>query len=201
MFTGIITHLGKLTKKKAAVFTFSADQDFCRKIKKGTSIAINGVCLTTLNKTSFLLRNKPIRTHFSIEIMPETQNKTMLMFLKIGDLVNLELPVTPQTFLSGHIVQGHIDDISKLLNIKIQGNSRILKFSTSPAFSKYIVPKGSIAINGISLTVIEARKDCFTVGIISYTWNNTMLHTMKIGSFTNIEVDILAKYLEKLTEK
>ncbi len=190
MFTGIITNLGKLTKKEAAVFTFSTDQDFCRKIKKGTSIAINGVCLTALNQ--------PTKTHFSIEVMPETLDKTTLGYLEVGDLVNLELPATLTSLLSGHIVQGHIDGTSKLLDIKTRGSSRILKFSTSPAFSKYIIPKGSITINGISLTVIEARKDCFTVGIISYTWNNTMLHTMKIGSFTNIEVDILAKYLERL---
>lgn len=193
MFTGIITHLGKLTKKEAAVFTFSTDQDFCRKIKKGMSIAINGVCLTVLNQ--------PTKTHFSIEIMPETQNKTTLMFLKIGNLVNLELPVTPQTFLSGHIVQGHIDGISKLLGVKLFGNSRILKFSIPSTLTKYIVEKGSITINGISLTVIDTTKNYFTVGIIPYTWDNTMLHTIKPGNLVNIEVDILAKYLEKLTEK
>lgn len=190
MFTGIITHLGKLSKKEAAIFTFNTDPVFCKKIDIGTSIAINGACLT--------VSKKPIHSSFSVEVMPETLTKTMLENIKVGNLVNLELPLTPQTFLSGHIVQGHVDGISKLLDIKIRGSSRILKFSTSPAFSKYIVPKGSIAINGISLTVIEAKKHYFTVGIISYTWNNTMLHTMKIGSFTNIEVDILAKYLERL---
>lgn len=193
MFTGIITHLGKLTKKEAAVFTFCADQDFCRKIKKGTSIAINGTCLTVLNI--------PTKNYFSIEVMPETLDKTTLGYLEIGDLVNLELPATLTSLLSGHIVQGHIDGTCKLLDIKTQGNSQILKLSISPTLSKYVAPKGSIAINGISLTVIEAKKNQFTVGIIPYTWNNTMLHTIKPGELVNIEVDILAKYLERLIKK
>lgn len=190
MFTGIITHLGKLTKKEAAVFTFQAGRDFCRKIKKGESVAINGVCLTTLNK--------PAGNYFSIEVMPETLDKTAMGQIKMGDSVNLELPTTPTSLLSGHLVQGHVDDISKLLAIKTQSNSRILKLSTSPSLTRYIAEKCSIAINGISLTVIEASKNYFTVGIIPFTWNNTMLKTIKIGDFINIEVDILAKYLEKL---
>ncbi|MDP3948186.1 MAG: riboflavin synthase [bacterium] len=190
MFTGIITHLGKLAKKEGTIFTFNADIVFCRKINIGTSIAINGVCLT--------VSKKPTKTHFSIEVMPETLSKTNFRFVEIGDLVNLELPVTPQTLLSGHIVQGHIDAISKLLDIKISGNSKILKFSLPPSLTNYVVSKGSITINGISLTVIEATKDFFTVGIIPYTWNNTMLKTIETDDLVNIEVDILAKYLEKL---
>lgn len=190
MFTGIITDLGKLTKKDRSVFTFNAGRDFCKKIKKGTSIAINGVCLTVINK--------PTGKYFSVEVIPETLEKTTMEQIKTSDSVNLELPVTPQTYLSGHLVEGHIDGISKLLDIQTRGSSRILKFSTSPTFTKYIVSKGSIAINGVSLTVIKANNDHFAVGIIPHTWNNTMLHTIKPGDFVNIEVDILAKYLEKL---
>ncbi|MBI2196356.1 riboflavin synthase [Candidatus Daviesbacteria bacterium] len=190
MFTGIITHLGKLTKKEGSVLTFNTDRNFCKKIKKGTSIAINGVCLTALNK--------PTGNYFSVEVMPETLDKTMLGQLTKDDSVNLELPLTPQTYLSGHIIQGHVDGTSKLLDFKIRDNSRLLKFSTLPALARYIVPKGAVALNGISLTVIETEKDCFTVGIIPHTWNNTMLKTIKPGDFVNIEVDILAKYLERL---
>lgn len=190
MFTGIITHLGKLAKKEGSVFTFNANQDFCKKIKKGTSIAINGICLTAINK--------PTGNCFSVEAMSETLDKTMLGQIKIGHSVNLELPVTPQTYLSGHIVQGHVDGVSKLLDIKNRGNSRLLKFTTPEALTRYIVSKGSIAINGISLTVIEAKKDHFSVGIIPHTWNGTTLKTIKPGDFVNIEVDILAKYLERL---
>lgn len=190
MFTGIITHLGKLTKKEGSIFTFTTDPVFCRKISIGTSTAVNGICLT--------VSKKPTDTRFSIEVMPETLDKIMLGYLKIGDLVNLELPVTLQTFLSGHLVQGHIDDVSKLLAIKISGNSHILKFSIPTNLSKYITEKGSIAMNGISLTVIESKKHYFTVGIIPHTWNDTMLNTLKIGDFVNTEVDILAKYIERL---
>jgi len=192
MFTGIITHLGKISKKTDQLLKIQTGQSFLLKIDKGTSVCVNGICLT-------VVENK--KNYFSVDFMPETENRTNIKYLQISDLVNLELPATPTSFLSGHIVKGHIDGASKLLEIKIQGNSRILKFSTSPALSKYIVPKGSIAINGISLTVINAKKDHFTVGIIPHTWNNTMFKFIKTGDFVNIEVDILAKYLERLGGK
>lgn len=190
MFTGIISNLGKLNKKDGSVFTFSADPAFCKKIKAGTSIAVNGACLTVFKK--------PTKNSFTVEVIPETENKTMLGRLKINGLVNLELPVTPSTFLSGHIVHGHIDAISKILSIKKEENSHILKFSIPKGFEKYIVEKGSIAINGISLTVINTKSAYFTVGIIPYTWKNTTFYTLQIGDFVNVEVDILAKYVEKL---
>lgn len=193
MFTGIITNLGKLNKKEGAVFTFFTDKAFCKKIKKGISVAVNGACLTVFKK--------PSKNSFSVEVMPETMNKTMLKHLKTDDLVNLELPATPQSFLSGHIVQGHIDGVAKLLSINKYENSYLLKFAIPNSLSKYTVEKGSIAINGISLTIIGANKNYFTVGIIPYTWNNTMLHKIKTGDFVNIEVDILAKYAEKLLKK
>ena len=192
MFTGIITNLGKFIKKDGSVFTFNIEQTFCKKINIGTSIAINGACLTILKKN---------QNSFSIEVMPETLDKTTFKFLKVRDLVNLELPVTPRTFLSGHIVQGHIDGIYKLLQIHSLDNSHILKFSTPPSLTKYLVSKGSIAVNGISLTIIEAKRNYFTVGIIPYTWEHTMLKTIRTHDFVNIEVDILAKYLEKLIKK
>lgn len=193
VFSGIITNLGKLNNKKGAVLTFSTNQAFCREISKGESIAINGICLTVFKR--------PTNNSFSIEVMPETQNKTILRYLKTNDLVNLELPLTPQSLLSGHIVTGHADGVAKLESITEQGNSRILKLSIPTTLSKYLAEKGSIAVNGISLTIIEVKKGYFTVGIIPYTWNNTMLRTIKLGDFANIEVDILAKYLSKLLKK
>lgn len=193
MFTGIINNLGRLNKKEGAVFTFDTDQSFCKKIEKGLSIAVNGVCLTVFKK--------PTKYSFSIEVMPETFNKTVLKYTQVNDLVNLELPATLQSFLSGHIVQGHIDGVARLEKIIKQKNSSILKLSVPTNLAGYIAEKGSIAVNGISLTVIEAEKDYFTVGIIPYTWDNTMLISIKTGNFVNIEVDILAKYLEKLLKK
>lgn len=192
MFTGIINHLGKVAKEEGQALTISADRHFLAKIKKGTSIAVNGICLTAV---------KTNKNSFEVNFMPETKKCTNIAYLQINDLVNLELPATPNTFLSGHIVQGHIDGISRLLDIKFAENSRILKFSLPPVFLKYIIEKGSIAINGISLTVIETKEKYFTVGIIPYTWDNTMLKSVKVGDLVNIEVDILAKYIEKLTKE
>ena len=182
--------MGKLKKKAGATFTFTTDLNFCKKIRNGTSVSVNGVCLTILKK--------PSKNSFAVEVMPETLNKTMLGNLKTDNLVNLELPLTPADFISGHIVQGHVDGVAKLDSITRQGISHILKFSIPRKLSKYMVAKGSVAVNGISLTIIEIGKNYFTVGIIPYTWTNTMLHTVKKNDFVNIEVDILAKYVERL---
>jgi len=189
MFTGIITNIGKVSKNENKILTLKVSKDFLAKVEKGVSISVNGICLTIIDKT---------KDYFKVDFMPETEEKTNIRNLKINDLVNLEFPVTPSSLLSGHILQGHIDEISKILDIKLSGNSKILKLSISNSLAKYIVEKGSIAINGISLTVIKMEKDSFTIGIIPYTWNNTMLKQIKIGDFLNIEVDILAKYVEKL---
>lgn len=188
MFTGIITCLGKIENLTSDALTVSANRHFLSKIAKGTSISVNGICLTATDV------NKKV---FQTDIMPETYQRTHIRYLQIDDLVNLELPATPQAFLSGHIVYGHIDGVCKLLEIKQAGNSRILKFSSFPALAKCLVAKGSVAINGISLTVIKAEKNYFTVGIILYTWTKTMLHTLKTGSFVNIETDILVKTVQK----
>ncbi|OGG20721.1 riboflavin synthase subunit alpha [Candidatus Gottesmanbacteria bacterium RIFCSPHIGHO2_02_FULL_40_13] len=190
MFTGIISHLGKLTKAENPVFTFSAPKTFCASLKKGTSIAVNGTCLT--------VTSKPRSNAFSVEIIPETLKRTMPGKLKVDDLVNLELPVTANTLLSGHIVQGHVDGTGKVEEIKKEGNSRLFTIKIPSRLSKYIVEKGSIAVNGVSLTVIDIGDNFFTVGIIPHTWDKTMLYTIKSGDYVNIEVDILAKYLEKL---
>lgn len=190
MFTGIITYMGKLRDKKESLYTFKTSRSFCRKLEKGVSIAVNGACLTVVGKIA--------DDSFGIEVMPETASRTMLGKLKKDDPVNLELPVTPQTLLSGHIIQGHVDGLGKLTETAKNGNSHILKFSIPKGLSKYIVSKGSIAINGISLTVIDASKSYFTVGIIPYTWGNTILHVLKLGDLVNVEVDVLAKYVEKL---
>lgn len=129
--------------------------------------------------------------------MPETAKRTMLGRLKIGDLVNLELPVSLTQLLSGHLVHGHVDGVGTIKKIQKEGNSRLLTITISRDLNKYIVEKGSIAVNGISLTVINVGLD-FTVGIIPYTWQHTMLKQTKLGDSVNIEVDILAKYLEKI---
>ncbi len=189
MFTGIITNLGEVVNKSGNKLIIKTDRNLINKLSKGTSIAVNGICLTVVNS---------LEDSFSIDFMPETEKKTNIKYLQIGSIVNLELPATADSFLSGHIVQGHIDEVAKLETITKEGNSYILKFSIPKNISKYIVEKGSIAVNGISLTVIDIEDKFFTVGIIPHTWDKTMLHTIKSGDYVNIEIDVLAKYVEKL---
>lgn len=189
MFTGIITNLGRVINKSESSLIIKTEKELINSLSKGASIAVDGICFTVVDLAE---------DSFSVDFMPETEKKTNIKYLQTGDLVNLELPATPNSFLSGHIVQGHVDGIGKLESIKKEDNSHILKFSISKDVSKYIVKKGSIAVNGISLTAIDAGEGFFTVGIIPHTWNKTMLRQLKLGDYVNIEVDILAKYLEKL---
>lgn len=192
MFTGIISHTGKVDKKNRFQLRFSIDRDLSRQLKKGESISVNGVCLTV----SDLHDSK-----FSVEVMPETIKKTMFGSLRIGDLVNLELPLRAQNRLSGHIVQGHVDGVGTIRKIKNQANSKILTITLPKDIARYIVEKGSITVNGISLTVINVNSSSFKVGIVPFTLKNTMLHQSKVGDLVNIEVDVLAKYVEKLAKK
>lgn len=192
MFTGIINHLGKVKNKLEKKLVIECSNDLFTKLSEGASITVDGICLTVV---------KTDKNSFEIDFMPETASRTNIKYLEASDLVNLELPATPTTLLSGHVVQGHIDGVAKLESITQEGNSYVLKFLIPKSLSKYIVEKGSIAVNGISLTVIEVVKNHFTVGIIPHTWEKTMLHKLKIGNFVNIEVDILAKYLEKLLQR
>jgi len=192
MFTGIISHLGKVESIKGGKFTFSASASLIKSLKKGSSVAVNGVCLT--------LKNSPSGRKFNVDLMPESIRRTSFSDLKKGDLVNLELAMSTNERFEGHLVQGHVDGVADLTSLKKQGNSRILTFKIPNALSRYIAEKGSISLNGISLTVIDAKGNQFTVGIIPYTWENTMLKQLKDGDKVNIEVDILAKYLEKLVK-
>lgn len=189
MFTGIITHTGKITDKTGTGLTVKTGKNLIANLTKGASVAVDGICLTVTDID---------QTTFGVDVMPETVERTNLQYLKPGDLVNLELPATASSLLSGHIVQGHIDGIAQLQTSICQGNSKVLKFSIPKELAKYIVEKGSIAVNGISLTVIESAGNYFAVGIIPHTWEKTMLNTIKTGDYVNIEVDILAKYVEKL---
>ena len=192
MFTGIISHLGKVESIEGAKFTFSAPASFIKSLKKGSSVAVNGVCLT--------LKNSPGGRKFNVDLMPESIRRTSFSDLKEGDFVNLELAMKADSRFEGHIVQGHVDGAAKLSSVKKQGNSYLMTFIVPEPLTRYIAEKGSIAVNGISLTVISAKGNQFTLGIIPYTWENTMLSQLKVSDKVNIEVDILAKYLEKLTK-
>lgn len=189
MFTGIITHTGKLEKRSGQAFSFSCPPPLLKKLHSGDSIAVSGACLTV---------EKVKNGTFQVSLMPETMQRTVFGGLKKGSLANLELPATLQSFLSGHIVEGHVDGMGTVCSLEKRGESRILAISADPKLMRYVVEKGSIAVNGISLTVIEAGNAGFTVGIIPYTWDHTMMCELTAGDFVNIETDIIAKHIEKL---
>jgi len=191
MFTGIITHLGTVKKKTNTDLTIATDKTLLKKLEKGTSVAVDGICLTVVSKDT---------NSFSINFMPETANKTNIQYVKPGTEVNLELPATIDTLFSGHIVQGHVDSVGTIKSIHKEGNSLIFAITIPKSLTKYLVEKGSICLNGISLTVIAVSNDEFTVGIIPHTLEHTMLHAALVGDFVNLEVDALAKYVEKIVK-
>ncbi|HXK38713.1 MAG TPA: riboflavin synthase [Candidatus Paceibacterota bacterium] len=188
MFTGIITHTGTVVDKKRNTLAIYAGRDILRALKKGGSIAVDGVCLTVTAKNA---------SSFSADVMSETFKRTDFSSLTAKSIVNLELPATPRTFLSGHIVEGHIDGVGTVKAIKKDGTQFTLSISVPRELSRYISPKGSVTVNGVSLTVISARPGSFSVGIIPHTWESTAFHTLKPSGPVNIEVDILAKYVER----
>ncbi len=190
MFTGIVTHLGRFERKEKNHFFFSSSLSFFDLIQPGDSVSVNGACLTV---------EKKAKGEFIVSLMPETIKKTMLGSLKPKTLVNFELPATPRSFLAGHIVQGHVDGIGVVAELEKKGNAQILEISVDRKLMKYVVSKGSVSVNGISFSIVEAKKKSFVVGIIPYTWEHTMIHGIKIGERVNIEVDILAKYAEKIS--
>jgi len=188
MFSGIITHTGTVIDKTRNTIAVRAGRDIMGKTKKGESISINGACFTVTRKTG---------NSFFADVMSETFERTNFGALKNGNLVNLELPATPKSFLSGHIVQGHVDGIGAVKKVKKDENQVTLSISIPRQLSRYIVAKGSIAVNGVSLTVIDAKPGSFSVGIIPHTWKSTMFRTLKPKAEVNIETDVLAKYIEK----
>lgn len=187
MFTGIIEELGKIRQ-----ITTNAVKIECKKIsddiKLGDSIAVNGVCLTVTNKG---------KDFFTADVSPETTRVTTLETLKVGDFVNLERAMPANGRFGGHIISGHIDSTCKVIEITKQGNFYNLALMLSNENSKYTVDKGSIAINGISLTITKVSGNIIICTIIPHTFENTNLKTLKQGDFVNIETDILAKYIEK----
>jgi len=192
MFTGIITNVGTVARKTDAALWIAAKKDILKRLSRGDSVSVNGACLTVASKGA---------GKFSTDVMPETFLRTNFGRLEKGSKVNLELPATPSSFLSGHIVQGHSDGTAKLLRIVKAGNSRVLTLSAPSSLLKYAVNKGSVTLNGISLTVIGKSKKNFTVGIIPHTWTATTMKNLMPGDLLNLEVDILAKYAEAFSKK
>lgn len=192
MFTGIITHLGRVQEKTEQSLCVHVPHDLLSALRPHASIAVDGVCLTI---------TRLIKHGFCADIMPETYRRTALGELTKNRLVNLELPLAASGRFDGHIVQGHVDGTGTIVSIVPDGNSRIFTIHVDPALSDFCVEKGSITVNGISLTIITTDSTFFTVGIIPYTWEHTMLKETQIGQRVNIEGDIIAKYISRLATR
>lgn len=193
MFTGIVQALGKILSisangKGAQISIESEDLDFSD-VAIGDSIACNGVCLTVVR----LGRNS-----FVADISHETIECTVFKYLTNGSLINLEKALTPNTHLGGHIVQGHVDGVGKIIGISRTDNAVDIWIEAPNDISRYIAMKGSITINGISLTVNEIKGDLFRLTLIPHTHDVTNAMMWKEGEMVNIEVDVLARYIERL---
>ena len=182
MFTGIIESTGKIKKVSRTELSVGVPPGWA--LEKGESVAVNGACLTALYSQKGL-------TVFSVS--PETFKKTNFSLLKAGGLVNLERAMKADGRFSGHFVTGHIDGLARLISIKKEGNSRVFEFCAKT--ENLMVEKGSVALNGISLTVYEVKKNSFKVSVIGHSWENTNLKFLKPGASLNIEYDILGKYV------
>lgn len=195
MFTGLIEETGHVADIRRDAgktrITISAAR-IPGELKLGDSIAVSGVCLTAVTCK---------RRQFSADLAKETLERTSLGGLKKGSIVNLELPTRAQDRLGGHVVQGHVDGVGKLLGLeKIKGvEDWRLTLSIPTELERYVVPQGSITVEGISLTVARISNNSVEIAIIPHTYQATNLHTLKQGSPLNIEVDVLAKYAEKQT--
>lgn len=192
MFTGLVQDLGCIKEviNLSGGKIFSLEVNLCTdEIKKGDSIAINGACQSVIKKENNTLY---------FEAMNETLRLTNLAFLKKGDFVNVELAMKLSDRLDGHLVSGHIDTKAKLNSIKNDGVAKIFNFECD---TDLIVKKGSIAVNGVSLTVVETGVNNFEVSILPETFNNTNLKYLKINDIVNIEYDMVAKYIKKFFEQ
>lgn len=192
MFTGIIEEIGKvkaLQKSQTSVALEIQADKVLEGTQVGDSIATNGVCLTVTSLSG---------DSFTADVMPETVRRTSLAQLKVGSGVNLERALTLQTRLGGHIVSGHIDGTGVIVQRKRDDNALWLWISCKEEMMRYIIEKGSVTLQGVSLTVAKVTKDSFAVSLIPHTQGATTLHEMSVGDAVNIENDMIAKYVEKL---
>lgn len=195
MFTGIVEEIGEVlaVREDADVVVLTVRGDIVTgDARHGDSIAVNGVCLTVIDPAG------AIDGTFTVELVPETLKRSSLAAVATGTLVNLERAVPVTGRLGGHIVQGHVDGVSALIARSPGDRSDELVFSLAPEIARYVAEKGSIAVDGVSLTVAAVTSDTFTVALIPTTLDHTTLGTRRPGDVVNIEVDVLAKYLERL---
>lgn len=193
MFTGLIREVGLVQKadKQGQDLRLTLKAPLLSlKVKLGDSVAVNGCCLTVVDIQTPLL---------AFQVVPETLNRTALGLLREGAKVNLELPLTLSDPLGGHFVQGHVDGVGEITTIDLEGQGVRMAVKIPQSLSRYIVEKGSIALNGISLTIAALQGNQLEVALIPHTLQNTDLGYKKVGDLLHVEVDLLAKYVEKLS--
>ena len=193
MFTGLVEDRGRVSRAEGAEgalgLRLTVATRLAAELEPGDSVAVNGVCLTAATVAGGA---------FTADLMPETARRSSLLALAGGDVVNLELPLRAGERLGGHIVQGHVDGLGEIEWSEAEGAARVVRVAASPELLRYVVEKGSIAVDGVSLTVASVDDDGFTVALVPETLARTTLGAAQAGRAVNLEVDILAKHLEKL---
>jgi len=193
MFTGIVASRGVLQSRQSCDgdlrLRFDVDKELMQDAKIGDSISVSGVCLTML---------EPDENGFSADVSVETLDKTSLGDRTIGDHVNLELALRASDRLGGHLVSGHVDGLAELVSRTEDARSERFVFTTDNSLAKYIAPKGSVCLDGVSLTVNEVTENQFSICIIPHTLTVTTLGSLAAGDKVNLEVDLIARYLDRL---
>ena len=191
MFTGLVAGTGTVESLERGVAgaRLRIRSEFAAELRQGHSVAVNGVCLTA---------REPDARGFSADVMEETLRRSSLGPLGVGDAVNLELPLRASDRLGGHVVQGHVDAVGAVESVRAEGFASVLRVTAPPGTLRYVVEKGSIAVDGVSLTVSAVDDEAFEVALIPETLERTTLGEAGPGSTLNLEVDVLAKYVEKL---
>ena len=194
MFTGLVQDLGEVVAvdSSGAGVTLGVRTRLAPEIAEGDSVAVNGVCLTATAIAD---------GHFRAEVMHETLRRSSLAAAEQGSEVNLELALRASDRLGGHIVQGHVDGLGSVRDVRADGFARVVTVAAPPELLRYVVEKGSIAVNGVSLTVVDVGEDWFSVSLIPETLERTTLGNAAPGAPVNLEVDVVAKYVEKLVAR
>ena len=190
MFSGIVEDKGKIVSFKEGALTVHSNL-VLEDLKVKESVSVNGACLTVTERTSDL---------FKVDVVPETIRKTNLGLLKEGDWVNLERSTRLGDRIGGHLVQGHVDCTCSIKEIVGDGTAKIMEFEVPPEIMKYIVQKGFVCVDGVSLTVVECAYSSFSITLIPYTGDHTVLGVKSVGDLVNLEVDMIAKYVERVVD-
>jgi riboflavin synthase len=192
MFTGLVEELGKVRAVARGAHSIRLSlggEKVLSDVKIGDSIAVDGACLTVVEFSS---------NNFTVDVMPETYDRTTLSSRKLGDSVNLERTLRVGDRLGGHMVSGHVDAVGTLVSVTPRDNANILRVQFPANLGPFVIPQGSVAVDGVSLTVVDCGNDWFEVSLIPHTWQVTVLSQKKAGDKVNVETDVLGKYIYRM---